>query len=607
MVLSAAIMACMPSAAYTLDLTSGTLPADVKVTNETGVNPSTAGYQRGYTRDGWIVEEYGTYGHVALSPTYTGKASACRNRLLLPATDITDGHFLKWNAASVLRERPESYLVEAKAEDDETPVILFSTDSEAGEWTTHMVDLSPYAGKKLTISFVCVSENRYMLAIGDVTIDKPEGMSFDTVDLTEVFCDASSADTKHAPVTLQILNSGTTRTNGAIELEIDGTISARTVVDTPWITGETRVVTLSAPVKFNEVTVCRTYFNDSPEKVMLAETTLYSSTFKKHLLVDKGTGMWCPNCTKGVLEIQDLERNFGSSVIAVETHNGDKLKNDAYNTRLNFPSYPYMMLNRIRSSAGTDMDKFGDYFYTPTKFGIGFSSVKVTDKESATVNVTIECAETIDNSTDRYRVGYVLTGDFHKEEENPAWYQRNICTLPSQREYYYLPTTMISPLSYFNNTSLTSDHAFDGFAGSLPALMTPGTSYAYSWSVERPQLLDDIRNGRVVAMVLDTSTGEVMNCAAFELTDAEVATIGNIKNDDNGRISLRYDNDGNVTVTLAEAGDFILEVWSADGRKEMSVSSHAANSATVRLPVCAGLHVIKVTCKDSTKTTKVMM
>jgi len=600
-ILTAMLTASPSEAAYTLNLQSGTMPADITVQNENGLIPATSGYKRGYTKEGWTVDRYGNRGYVALSPTFTANEKASRNSMTLPELEINEGDFLQWEALSMHPDRLEHYVVEATGSNGKTTLI--DVEEEKAEWTGHMVDLSAYAGQKLRISFICISENRYMLALDKIRVSAPEGLSLYTRDLTEIYCDAAAASAGYTDVTVEITNTGSTLTEGEISLDANYEPAGSINIDSPWKPGETRTFTLQAPVSMNHRTVCEVYYSKGEDKSLLSEKTIYCSAFKRKLMVDKGTGMWCNNCPKGMLEIEKLSHVFGNSLLPLDTHINDLLQNEPYFTELGYRAVPWMMLNRTRSSAAGSTELFFNFYYRPVKFDIYFTKAETTGNEKASVGVSVRCAEDTDNASGRYRVGYVLTGDFHQEEQHPGWYQENSCKQPSDERFYYLPSKIESPLAYFHHVTLTSDHAFDGFEGSLPVSMTPEKNYDFSWDIERPELLADIKEGRVVAFVLDTESGEIMNCAEVKLMNPDLSGIGKtVYNPEPNGAALSVDPDGNVTVTLSGASDFILEAWTADGRRAASVSDHTSGRMDVTLPVAHGVYVLRLksTCGNAT-------
>jgi len=605
-VTAAMLTASLSAAAYTVNIQTGTIPKDVVVKNETGLEPYAKGYNRGFTKDGWTTDRYSNRGYVALCPTFTGKAEASRNSLTLPELEIKEGDYLQWEALSMHPDRPEHYLVEATGVNGKT--TLLEVKEESPEWANHMIDLSAYAGQKLTISFICVSENRYMLVLDKIKVGAPEGLSLSTRDLTETYCGAEAAEAGHTDVKVEITNIGSTLTAGAISLEADYEPAGSIKIDTPWKPGETRSFTLRAPVSKNHRTVCELYYANGEEKTLLTEKIIYCSNFKRRLMADKGTGMWCNNCPRGILDMEKLSRQFGKSLSVLDTHISDVLQNQQYFDNLGYLSVPWMMLNRTKTSAAGNTELFFNFYYRPVKFDICFTKAGTTGNEKATVAVSVRCAEETDNTSGRYRVGYVMTGDFHMEENDAKWYQENSSKQPTDDRFYYLPAHIPSPLAYFHHVTLTSDHAFDGFEGSLPATMSPGTGYSFSWDIERPELLEQIKEGRVVAFVLDTESGEVMNCAEVELMNPDLSGVEEISapSDTNGA-SIAVGSDGKVTVTLSDASDFTLEAWTVDGRRAASVTGRADNRAEVTLPVANGVYVLRLKSACGNATCKTIM
>lgn len=603
----AAMLMASPSqgADYTLDLSGSVFPPGVTVSNETGTKPYAGAYKRGYTTEGWTIDRYGTYGYVAVSPTYTETTTACKNVLALPELTIGEGDRLRWHAVSVHPDRKEKYSVVATDADSGEVVTLYSTDEEVGEWSARSVNLSSFAGKKLTISFVCESENRFLLALGNVTVGVPTDTSFECRQTSGVYCDAAAAATGHTPLTVEITNTGRTLTGGEIQFDYNYEPESSQTVEGTWETGETRTYTFDAPVRLNRRSPVQVFFNDGANRTQLLENTLYCSTFTKRLLVDKGTGMWCVNCPAGTLSIEEAERHFGNSMVLVETHNGDILAEDSYFGQLNFHSLPYMTLNRLKNSGGSNANNFEDFYYRKAEFGIDFIGAEVTGNETATLKVRVRCGDGLDNSAERYRIGYVMTGNFHKDEQVSRWYQKNDCSAPTAYRYYYLPSVIIAPLVYFNNVTLTSDHAFDGFSGSLPAELVSGKDYEYEWEVERPELLEDLKAGRVVAYVLDTESGEAINCAEINLDGSGFVGIDNMQTAAGDRkISMTVNADGSVSVAADEECDFTIEAWTLDGRKAATVSGHAAPTATVQPGLGRGAYVLRLTSQLGNATAK---
>ncbi|MDE6682794.1 MAG: hypothetical protein K2J87_05155, partial [Muribaculaceae bacterium] len=151
--------------------------------------------------------------------------------------------------------------------------------------------------------------------------------------------------------------------------------------------------------------------------------------FIRALVVDKGTGMWCTNCPEGETVIEDLTERFSSRLIVLNTHVQDVLANNPYWEKLEYYSVPRMMLNRIRATEGANANKFTDYYYKGSSFGIRMDAPVEIAGRNMKVNAQVRVSEDIDNPDGRYSVGYVITGNFH-DADNVRYQQKNNCTQP---------------------------------------------------------------------------------------------------------------------------------------------------------------------------------
>lgn len=616
---SAAILSSTLSFAspYTVNLKSGKFPKDVTVKNENGLLPNMDGYKRGYTQDGWIVDRFGTRGYVALSPTFTrietedgsAVAEASLNVLTLPALTINAGDVLRWDACSILPGFGESYRV--VAETDGKRVTIFDMPEESPDWSTHVVNLSDYTGKETVISFECTSVCKYMLALDGILVGAPEDLKFCVTDNNSPYLDNESAPGGYAPMTFDILNAGKTVESGKIEFDVAYKSVGEVNIDSPWVTGETRTFTFSAPLTMDKRTAYELlYINKGQitEPEVLAEGSLFLSNFARNLVVDKATGMWCTNCPEGNLVLDKLSRRFRNNLIELDTHQNDVLANEDYFTDLKFSALPYMMLNRARNSAASNDNLFTSYYYQPVMWEADVDAVSKSDNESVSVSVRVRSAEDTDNSTDRYRVGYVVTSDFFMPD-NKSIYQINGMTTTSGEQYYYLPNKIQAPLLKFRHVTLTHDYAFGGIPGSIPASVEKGKDYLCGFSVDRPRLLRNLSDGNIAVFILDTMTGEILNAGTSSLKDDFSGINNPVADRYIGRSDLMTvgDNGRSVLFNLPEDSDYTFEVFTLTGAKAMERSGKIYAGDKIRLSLPGGVYIYRLNSPEGVRSRKIVI
>lgn len=594
LILSPAWTAMPAKAEYKPSFNSGRIPKDMTATNVNGLAPVLECYAAGYTTDGWTVDRVGLKGYCAVSPTHTRSGEASENSLLFPELEIAGDEWLKWDAISVAPDFPESYKVVARTDDGAT-ATLFETDGENGTWTTRMISLSAYAGRKVSLEFVCTSVNRFMLAINSISVGAPSSTAFYVTDTTPRFI--GFLEQENASVTVSATNTGATASVARIECtdNTTGEVIASADCDGEWPTGEQRRYELGFPLgnenRRYDYTVAAV-MTDGETKVALSENFIYASPYAKRLLVDKGTGMWCQNCPRGILELESLERQLGEAVVAVDTHSypdQDPLANTDYWNGLGFYAAPFFMLDRRDSSKGENTSAFSKFYDTPANFKIDITGISLEGNEEATVTTTVKAAYDTDNGSGRFRIGYVLTADFH-EPDNRSFMQQNNTSNPSGERFYFMPSRIPADLMTYHDVSLTAENAFNGFEGSLPEFMEAGNGYDYSWKIKRPELLDDLKNGRVAAYVIDTESKTVDNTTARLLAGG--SGIGSIA-DDSSRL-IEPAGNGRLRLNLESGSEYRLEVFDASGKRVFSRTGNHVCGELTDTGLDAGIYVATV-------------
>lgn len=510
--LGLAQMAAGAEPTYTLTLKGGKIPKDVTVENANGVLPDASGYMRGWTQDGWTVGQFGDRGNVLLSPTYNAENAECENVLTLPMMEIGEGALLRWDARSVLPDRPESYTVEIRAEGETDWTVLKSVLGEKGFWRTRMAWLDEYFGQRVEMRFVVRTAKGFMLALDNVSVGTPDG--------PEVICIEDNTDRFHGrhgnngTVKVTLLNAGTELYG--VSCRFEGQERSETWRITPaWYAGEEMTFEFYQDIPQDaEGEVKYTIFchPDNPdEEYIITEGTIWCSEYKITPLVDEGSGMWCNNCPVGMLEAEKMKHEFGDGIAMVCAHVNDIISSDYFNhlRDLGFYGIPYFMSNRN--------EKKGNQSLSPTfanlvpasggTMAIGIDDIALSqDGESISVTASTEGEDGIHGSDSRYRIGYVVTADFH-DEGDPLYYQQNSANVVKYDQYYYLPSWIPAPLAYFHDVALTDEGAFDGLEGSM-------AHPSFTWEIGRPALLEDFSRAKVVAYILDTETGLIMNSTA---------------------------------------------------------------------------------------------
>lgn len=522
-------------AGYNLKLTGTKLPKDVTTENTTGSTPISSDYYCGWTASGWTSDRFGDRGYVLLCPTRVAEGEEVSSMITLPEIAVYDGWYLRWDDRAVLPGFSESLYVELIHGAGKEITTLYADSDVNHRWESHAVDLSEYAGEEIAVRFVCSSANGYMLAVDNVSIDIPENISFDIVNNTPHYLDTTYANNgdnsgvNYHFVAISAYNCGRTLGDGELVCRVGDEIVASQHISSLWHTGEERDIVFTVPAPYDvRVDYRIEYLPASGESVEMISDWFCTSAFRRRLLVDKGSGMWCNNCPKGIIAVENLEQQFGDEILALDTHVRDLVANDGYFAHLGFNDIPKLMLNRMPSTSTSDVTAWNDKYPVTTHFNIWIENLESAPDNAFKVRVKYCAAEDLDNADDRIRVAYVLSADMSGADHGD-FYQANNCHQPAYRQYYYLPTNISASLVRLNNVTITSEDAFCGIAGSVPQSMDAYIASSYEWSVKCPDLIEDLSSVMVTVMLLDTESGEVLNAARSSL--AAMTGVNNPEDD----------------------------------------------------------------------------
>lgn len=599
---SASLQAGAATVYFKADFQTGAIPKSMTAADLDGMAVSTQAYRRGNTDKGWKVEQAGTHGYAAVSPTYAGAANEGNAQLNVLAgpqfTVASPTAFVRWEARAMLPGRAEAYRVVA-VEPDGTETELFATDSEEDWWTERALPLAAFEGKEIRLEWRAVSTNGYMLAVDNIWAGEDEGtLRFATADATRRL-------QAHGNVTAcgTLTNTGASCNPDALLVHCGGTECGRIALTGEWAPGETREWQFELPSSLNDATEYTLSLQTGDEIVPVHNGRVWASHFERTRLLDVGTGMWCPNCPDGHLEVEQLQREWPGQIIAVEAHaNPDVLEVPEYWRRLNFYAAPYYMLDRDPDTKTGNRGRTAQYMEGPTTAHIAVEALEANEDGSYTLRTAVQTTETLDNNSGRYRVGYIPLREVDETTgETFAIYQDNGQATQLSEQYWFLPAKILSPMVKMHNVVCGWETAFTGVPNSLAAYMKPSETYCSEVAINLPDAITDPSRARLAVLLLDSATGEVMNAALAELGDAGASVGANVASQ-SGKVTV---SNGNLTVIPADASaPWTLTLTDTAGRKLMQ----ASGTGTETIPTPAkGMAIATLQQKGSHYATKIIL
>ena len=267
--------------------------------------------------------------------------------------------------------------------------------------------------------------------------------------------------------------------------------------------------------------------------------------FVRRSVVEEFTGTWCGHCPRGIVGMERLSEDFGDRFIgiAIHTGSGEPMVIPAYpdlqSDLLPGSGAPSCVIDRVRFKFdpysgsgrrgalhyGIDLD-FADALAMPTEAKVELEA-EWADEYQWDVRFTATTTFNIDSQTAPYRLIFVLVEDSLCGTTD-AWRQTNYFSLAydsnvginfqddDMRPWRDAPYHVEGVV--YNHVPVNTLGVRSGIQGSIQAPIVAWQPQTYSNTIttlasHASKLIQDKSRLRAVCMLINTSTGEVVNAA----------------------------------------------------------------------------------------------
>ncbi len=270
---------------------------------------------------------------------------------------------------------------------------------------------------------------------------------------------------------------------------------------------------------------------------MEGQTTVgvFAQLPRHRAVIEEYTGLWCAFCPRGAVGLEEMKRLYPDDFIGISYHSGspsvDYTSYDyepmAFTTDFSNPvaSYPTSWLDRSYQTdpfCGVGLYKtFGiDWLWRERckEFAPAWIEVasQLNDDQTA-IDVTSTVTFVVDTIGHPYQLAYVLVAD---SLYNPSWQQNNAYTAdkgwPESMDFYVnSPQNVV----VVHRDVAIARSSRDGLEGSLPEQIEAFQPIAHSFrfnlgevvNIAGEPLVQDVQRLHVVALLIDSSTGAIVN------------------------------------------------------------------------------------------------
>jgi hypothetical protein len=253
----------------------------------------------------------------------------------------------------------------------------------------------------------------------------------------------------------------------------------------------------------------------------------------KAVVGEEATGTWCGWCPRGMVGMEYMEEEHGEEWIGIAVHNGDPMADADYDSWMadQISGYPSGLVNRVEdinpSSAGLEA-AFEEEFQ---KFGVAGIEVMPLINEDDEVEIRIEFGFAVDHDDD-VRVAVVLVED-GLTGSGQEWAQANYYSgggsgaLSGAGVDWHTAGSYVSGLT-FNDVAREQITDVEGDDDIIGAPFDEGdieraVMDKFDWNDDF-----DKENTRVVVMLIDDDSDEIINAAESHLKDLVLLEVNGV-------------------------------------------------------------------------------
>lgn len=294
--------------------------------------------------------------------------------------------------------------------------------------------------------------------------------------------------------------------------------------------------------------------------------TIAGKTYDRKVVIEEITGTWCGWCIRGYVGMKEMAEKYPDNFIGIAVHGSDEMAGAInYNNihDLLGTSYPACIANRnIKYKSGASPYDMEQAILALKDKALAEIKAEMYVLDADTTELMIKThTEFGMNTSAPFRIAYVVVENGVGPYAQSNYYSGYTSMGGFENEGEYVALT-------FNDVARGIYGSYNGVAGSVPASVNEGQVYDYEYRLRMPSNVDCKSNVEVVTLLINQTTGEIMNaykCSFDENADAidsidsvinqqvEVYSLGGIKQNTPRRgVNIVRMSDGTVKKVMVK-------------------------------------------------------
>jgi hypothetical protein len=340
----------------------------------------------------------------------------------------------------------------------------------------------------------------------------------------------------------------------------------------------------------------------------------------KYVLIEEGTGTWCPWCVRGTVFMDRLSHAYEEYFIPVAVHNGDPMVVDEYDTFIgnwpDFGGYPNVVIARQNATGFGVIEDMEDPFLNEVVKAAPLFLSAGAEYDANTGLMNIEAFVTfLWDSDDDYHLNLILTED-NVTGTSSGYAQSNAYAGGAQGPmggYELLPTPVPGSQMVYDHVARAVYGLTPSATNTITGPFTEGQIVAVSFTHQ----MDPSHNIDNMYIIPVANKGnKFINAREVHVSDALSRGITSVKSVSQKLNTVKvYPNPtsevSNFDITLDKPSEVIIELIDATG-KVIASANHGKLSGTFTIPVnvkalANGIYVARIITDEGTSLNRIVV
>lgn len=318
-----------------------------------------------------------------------------------------------------------------------------------------------------------------------------------------------------------------------------------------------------------------------------------SQATNKAVVIEEGTGTWCGWCPRGAVAMDYMVSTYPNDFIGIAVHNGDPMTVTAYDNGADISGFPGCNVDRVLLDASVSQSAFQQYYNDRVNLGVPANIGATVSGTGSSVTIDASATFYTPVSSANFRLGVVIVEN-GVTGTTSGYAQANYYSggTTAMGGYESLPDPVPAAQMVYDHVGRALLGGYSGQAGSVPATITDGTVANYSFNYTVPST-STRANMKAVVMLLDLTTGEIVNATEVSIAEAGIDNIDEISlevypNPASDIVNVSFEAEGDYTITITDlAGREVAtqSLLNLTGSQKIAVPTNDLNSGNYIISV----------------------